>query len=61
MKQRDEYGLNERVSLCTCYRKEGEMSRGSTSALKWYKRGITVALKGSKYDKKNYEYLYSVP
>ena len=52
MKQRNEYGLNERESLCTRYRKEGEMSQGSTSALKWYKRGIVIALKGAKYDQK---------
>lgn len=58
LKQRNEYGLNERVSLCTRYRKEGEMSQGSTSALKWYKRGIAIALKGAKYDQKNYEYYY---
>lgn len=58
MKNKNEYGLKERVDLVTRYRKKGELSSGTTSALKWYKKGIAIALKGAKFDQKNYEYYY---
>jgi len=52
LKNKNEYGLKERVDLVTRYRKKGELSSGTTSALKWYKKGIAIALKGAKFDQK---------
>ena len=58
MKKRNEYALDEKVRLIEKYRKQAYMSTGSTSARKWYLRGIKYAKKGGKYDQKNYEYYY---
>ncbi len=60
MKRKEEYELIERVNLCKRYRQEGEMSKGTTSALKWYKRGIAMATKSDRFDHKNYEYYYDM-
>lgn len=58
MKQRNEYALDEKIKLIEKYRKQAYMSTGSTSARKWYLRGIKYAQKGGKFDQKNYEYFY---
>ena len=58
MTQRNEYALDEKIKLIEKYRKQAYMSTGSTSARKWYLRGIKYAKKGGKYDQKNYEYFY---
>lgn len=58
MKQKDKYGLDERISLIEKYRIQACMSTGSTSARKWYRRGMKYAQKSGKYDQKNYEYYY---
>ena len=58
MTQRNEYALDEKIKLIEKYRKQAYMSTGSTSARKWYLRGIKYAKKGGKYDQKNYEHFY---
>ena len=60
MKNKNEYDITERVKLCDKYRRNGEMCQGGEDALKWYKRGIAMAIKSDKFDHKNYEYYYDV-
>jgi len=58
MKKREEYALDEKISLIEKYRRKGCLSTGSTSARKWYRRGIEYAKKGGEYDHKNYVHYY---
>lgn len=58
MKAKSEYNIFEKCALIEKYRVNAEYSHGSTSARKWYRRGISLARRGAKYDQKNYEYYY---
>ncbi len=49
----------EQAKLADFYRRQGRMSLGSTSALKWYKRGVAWGEKSSKCDRDNYVQFYS--
>lgn len=40
------------------FNEEREKTRKTKAASKWYWRGVKKALKGKKYDQKNYEYYY---
>ena len=49
----------EQAKLAEFYREEGRMSHGSTSALKWYRRGVAWGEKSQQYDRENYVQYYS--
>lgn len=59
MKQKEQYGLEEKNDLIDKYRIQAYMSTGSIDAKEWYLLGVEYAKKSGKYDQKNYEYYYN--